>query len=38
MNDDFIYKIASDIHAEQEIEIERMKSMLASLPSGENRP
>lgn len=37
-NDDFIYKIASDIHAEQEIEIERMKSMLASLPSGENRP
>jgi uncharacterized protein (DUF305 family) len=37
-NDDFVYKIASEIHAEQETEIERMKSMLASLPSGENRP
>ena len=37
-NDDFVYKMGSDIHAEQETEIERMKLMLASLPSGENRP
>jgi uncharacterized protein (DUF305 family) len=37
-NDDFVYKMASEIHAEQETEIERMKLMLASLPSGENRP
>jgi uncharacterized protein (DUF305 family) len=37
-NDDFVYKLASEIHAEQETEIERMNQMLASLPSGENRP
>ena len=37
-NDDFVYKMGSDIHAEQETEIERMKLMLASLPSVENRP
>jgi uncharacterized protein (DUF305 family) len=37
-NDDFVYKMASEIHAEQETEIERMKLMIASLPSGENGP
>ena len=31
--DDFVFKLASDMNAEQITEIERMRSMLASLPS-----
>jgi len=31
---DFVFKLASDIHADQEIEIERMQSILAALPPG----
>jgi uncharacterized protein (DUF305 family) len=36
--DDFVFKLSSDMNAEQITEIERMRSMLATLPSGENRP
>ena len=31
MQDDDVYTLASDIHADQEIEIERMEKLLASL-------
>lgn len=32
MQDDDVYTLATDIHADQEIEIERMRKLLASLP------
>ncbi len=36
--DDFVFKFASDMNAEQTTEIERLKGMLVSLPSGEPAP
>jgi len=36
--DDFVFKLASDIAADQEIEIERMRGMLEAYPPGANRP
>ena len=34
----FIFKLASDIHADQEIEIERMQQILATYPPGDRTP
>ena len=34
MQDDDVYKLATDIHADQEIEIERMRKMLAAYAKG----
>jgi uncharacterized protein (DUF305 family) len=31
MQDDDVYKLATDIHADQNIEIERMQKMLAAM-------
>ena len=35
--DDFIYKLASDIYADQTAEIDRMQRLLAALPGGAAR-
>jgi uncharacterized protein (DUF305 family) len=34
MHDDLLFKVASDISADQTAEIDRMRKMLAALPSG----
>ena len=36
MHDDLLFKIASDIQADQTAEIDRMRKMLAALPPGGN--
>jgi uncharacterized protein (DUF305 family) len=35
--DDFIYKFASDVFADQTAEIDRMQSMLAAMPAAPGR-
>jgi uncharacterized protein (DUF305 family) len=36
--DDDVYKLAADIHADQVTEIERMQAMLAAMPSAGRNP
>jgi uncharacterized protein (DUF305 family) len=36
--DEPVFRIASDVYADQSTEIERMQKMLAALPGGEQTP